>query len=1073
MPASLRAAWSTESLPVAVLERAGAKGGINYGQLTARVHDRVDRIDVIVEHVARMVQARRPVIARLRVCEDVDPATRVHGLELSPRTRNALLRAGRVIQGDNLPKLTWGELLGVRNLGVRSALEFAIALERTGRRRGRSTTASARDSLEPSVKRDLERAARGSWARGLTMNDPRLGALARGDRRTVAEAIASAIKSSGEGELGEAHLLISVIDALQEVGERLDSERLEVQLREVAGLLIGIDGARLDALCARTGVNGPSVTLQVAGEMAGITRERVRQLQVKLRDHLKRSRHLYLPAVDTAVAFLQRAAPVRVEDAERILAQERITRGRVDMSALVAEWLVPLGRTDIAEADFAGTSWVIRPELGSAEVQLAGAGYFNAQTDAAILEGIGRLCRSVGVCSLRWAAEEVGLPLGRETSRGVRRVVKESKAFDALDRSWMWDPTVPSGRNRLENTLRKILAVSPSVVLDDVMDALDRVFRQGRLPRMPEAHAVALFAAAHPSFDHEDGRINSAVKLEVAVELAETERILFEVLSAVPGGVLDREALRRACTERGMNGATFGQYTSFSPILSQPARNLWALRGREVDSAIAQRIVSGRRRRRRHAESVRIADGYLQVCWTITGPEVSVFSVPSADRFGYVCRDYHATMEDGGPIGTVRVDDGGVSWGYGPFLRMASVATGDRLIATFDRDRRVVALAVERGGDRPWVGDLGNCFLHDDSWALRLYVDEDLLAGGDWGVPLSLADAIGVPPGELAIPWRRDSQPLVRLIRTDGACTGSSLASILRETGAVRGDRLFLEMHADWFEVQRRPQANPTGEPLQELLASTGLPSSLYGDAAWAALSRCLGGSSDGGRDEVEDRLRERGDHVGLGHLQRWRARTAAPQVAWSDGWALFGQLTDDEDQYAIRNDAGGTRVAVAVATRGASIPTSAYVDARGVAWADATRVADLVANLAGHDAISIVHTDTGWVAWARAEHHARRSAAGLAEWIITRCDSVWVVDGRAYDKLYEALSELPHVANIPRPSSVAIRAGYPSSAFAFRRACGQLARDAVSLRSTGGLLVATFVDGSSRSGTTLVDLVA
>ncbi len=219
-------------------------------------------------------------------------------------------------------------------------------------------------------------------------------------------------------------------------------------------------------------------------------------------------------------------------------------------------------------------------------------------------------------------------------------------------------------------------------------------------------------------------------------ELGQTERIFVEVLSSVPGGVLDREALRRACVERGMNVATFSQYTSFSPILTQPGRNVWALRGRNVDESAVQRLGVTRKRRRRSATVTRTVDGQLVVTWTITGPESSVFSIPIAERHGYVNHDYTASSADGTTVGTIHVDEDGTSWGYGPFVRITNAARGDRIIASFDRRGRTVSLEIERGADRIWVGDLGNCFLHDESWALRLYVDDDLLSGASWRIPL-------------------------------------------------------------------------------------------------------------------------------------------------------------------------------------------------------------------------------------------------------------------------------------------------------------------------------------------------
>ena len=44
-------------------------------------------------------------------------------------------------------------------------------------------------------------------------------------------------------------------------------------------------------------------------------------------------------------------------------------------------------------------------------------------------------------------------------------MIRRAKTFEFLDRTWFWDPSVPPGFNRLDNTVRKVLSVSPTVPL--------------------------------------------------------------------------------------------------------------------------------------------------------------------------------------------------------------------------------------------------------------------------------------------------------------------------------------------------------------------------------------------------------------------------------------------------------------------------------------------------------------------------------------------------------------------------------------------------------------------------------
>lgn len=1070
LPASLRAAWANEALPARVLSDAGAKSPVRYGQLTARAHGLFERIDVIVNHVVTHVQSRRSEIERILVLEGIDQSVSVAALELSPRTRNALMRAGRLLELENLRHLTWSQLLAIRNLGVRSSLEFAIAFERhTGKR---SPRFPAGDAVASTTRRVLERAAKTSWAAALTLDDPRLGPLTRRDGRTVTKAVLRALESADRGDLRYAQQLDSQMAAYAELAARLEGECIEDQLCTLIRTLQGVEDARLEGLAARLGLRGAAPTLQAAGDIAGLTRERIRQLQKNFLRKLEESRRLYLPAVDRAVTALRRAAPLRTDDALALLVREGVSRGRLDVSTFITEWLRTLGRTDLVEVEHVGTHWLIRPELGTVDVQLLTAGYFSPDTEAAVRDAAARLCRSVGVCNIRWVATEAGLDNDRQTIRGARRVLRQCTQFSFLDRSWFWDASVPKGRNRLENILRKILVVCSPISFDDVMEALERVQRQGRLPYLPDREAIALFTAAHPLFDHDNVTIVSTADFESATELADTERIFVEVLASVPGGVLDREALRRACTERGMKEATFGQYTSFSPILVQPGRNLWALRGRPVDQFAVQRISANRRRRRRQAEASRTPEGLLRVSWVLTSAEASVFSIPAMERFGFVDREYRALNEQQIAVGIIRVDDSGSSWGYGRFLRSEKVTSGDRLIATFDSGRTTVRLTVERGDDPRWIGDYGNCFLHDETWALRLYVDDGLLNGEEWSIPVPLADAVGLPQGISFLPEPSDPTETIRITRTQGTCVGGPLTRILGSVGAKRGDRVFMEFHPDRVQLTRRPPADGAGDTLQELLASAGLPRSLHGAKAWAALSRALGGPSDGGEGAVEERLRQRGDDVALGLLHRRRTTAVIREHRWPDNWPLFCPLADDGASYAVRNGAGEVRVAVAVSARAAQLPHQVFVDARGVVWVDSEACAAVVPMLRGLDLVSLVFEDPTWAAWARAEHHGRVVALSR-EWSIVHDGAAWISDGDPHDNLCHALSNLRPGLEAREPPAASVRAGYPTSGYAFRRLVDQLVRDGLSsLVGECGQFREDCIDGRSRHGSTLLDLV-
>lgn len=1072
LPASLRAQWADERLPRWVLDRAGGPDRLTYGQLTPSVHRRVTNVGALVEHVVELVQSRRHAITGVRVFEDIDPATRISGIEFSTRTRNILLRTASLIRGERLRSLTWGQLLSIKGLGVRSALEFALKVDQLQTRTRTGPEGPAHGGrLSVRGEKSLRRFARSRWARGLTLDDPRLGTLAKRDRRTVSEAITDALDAATQGRAADAAALLNVVDAMRSISGAIDSEPLELQLRNVIAALANATGERLTGLAARMGITGPRVTLRAAGEMAGVSGARLQQLQSMLMDRVERSRHIYLPAVDAAERALERSSPIRVDDAAREISNRGISRGRIDIAVLVGEWLPALGRRGLSLVDYSGAKWLIVPERGPASQQLAALGHFDAETDREIIEAGHRLCRSVGVASLRWVAEEV--QLGRQESRrGVRRVVRHSGEFAFLDSSWFWDPFVPLGRNRLENTLRKVLAVAPFLAIDDLMGALDRVYRQGRLPRLPPASVVARFVTAHPSFGYDGDRIVAHLPLDASLELGQTERVFVEILSAVPGAVIDRESLRRACTDRGMNPATFAQYTSFSPILVQPGHNLWALRGRAFDEGVAQRL-SAPRRRRRITTSTRTADGRLIVSWRIKGPGSAVFSIPVAELRDFADRDYTALDAQGGPVAVVRVDDRGTSWGYSPFLRATNAMADDRLVATFDRSSAAVTLDLERGADRRWVGDLGNCFLHDESWALRLYVDDGLLHGDSWEIPLSLADATGLSRSKHYLAWREDESVVLTVTRDEHQCTGSSLQQVLKLLRVGRHDRVFVELHTARFAMTHEGSANPEGDPLEELLTTAGVPRPRTQREAWSALSRALGGSSDGDREEVEERLRERGDQVALGLLHRTRRLVTPSTGGWLDSWEFVSELDPDKSRFGVRNRDGAIRVAIGTATESAAVPGEAIVDSRGLVWVDGALEGSAARALAGIDGVVLSGREQPWVRWARAEHQARRASLSGTEWAFEALGDGWFGAGHCFSDLRDGLDSVTVAPTDPILGARNQVARFPSSAFAFRRIVGGAVRDGlVRLRSNHRVgFVAEFAGRPTRSGVGLADV--
>jgi hypothetical protein len=136
-----------------------------------------------------------------------------------------------------------------------------------------------------------------------------------------------------------------------------------------------------------------------------------------------------------------------------------------------------------------------------------------------------------------------------------------------------------------------------------------------------------------------------------------------------------------------MNPNTFSQYLSASPVISHVGTDMWSLRGIKLDPTAVEALREANAER---PNERRIIDHG----WTEAGnlwlaarlPDSSsplVLGIPSAIRRFVKGREFQAMDEFGSAVGTVRVNDEGTSYGYGPFLTRRGADAGDILLISF------------------------------------------------------------------------------------------------------------------------------------------------------------------------------------------------------------------------------------------------------------------------------------------------------------------------------------------------------------------------------------------------------
>jgi hypothetical protein len=221
-------------------------------------------------------------------------------------------------------------------------------------------------------------------------------------------------------------------------------------------------------------------------------------------------------------------------------------------------------------------------------------------------------------------------------------------------------------------------------------------WRSSQKPRkcdliVPPRSVLRQFFSVHPEFEiNELDQVTPVMPLDYRMELPATEQILVDVIRSSPTCVLDRSSCALRCIDRGMNQHTFSVYLTYSAVMAHVSTDIWTLRGLQVDPAAVEAL------RAANAEQPR-EKRVLDYGWTPEGrlwvgvrlPDLTslagfTFGVPAVIRHFIAGREFPALSENRAPSGIVRVNQEGLSWGYGPFLARSGADEGDILIVEFD-----------------------------------------------------------------------------------------------------------------------------------------------------------------------------------------------------------------------------------------------------------------------------------------------------------------------------------------------------------------------------------------------------
>lgn len=607
------------------------------------------------------------------------------------RTRNRLLNAGLLDHLDGVADVTFGDLARVPQLGPVGILDFLSTLEAAEDHVGSRVFPPPMSQdprvagldLEPGQADVLIKALDEDWIDKVTRDDPRFAPLLppiRGTLYETIDALTSGLHTGAEG-LRQLQAIAEAIPTLRERTERIRVLRIEEALRELMTLLLGSDDKRVASLLLRLHWSGQprASTLEEAGRLAGVTRERVRQLEQRIRNLLTQ-RRFYLPQVDRAMQLLAEHAPLHPDDASRLLKDHAISLAPFHPRSLLAV-ASSLQRTPLVQLERRkGREAIVRESV-------------SASADRVIEIALRQLSQ-VGTTNVAEVTGELQAHSVVVPSEEIVQILKLYVGAEFFDDSWFWCPSRP--HCNLVTQARKMLSVVSPLHVSTLREGMKRATRFRRVSGRKKATLVVPTKAAlleylrgHPSFVvNSDGFVRYARPLDYRNELPASEQIVVQALGESPSGVLDRPSFQDACASRGLNRNTFAMLTSYSPILESLGFGLWILRGRHVDPAVVEmlrKMSSERPRERRVVDYGWTSDGRLWVAVRLPEDPTSVLPhVPSTISRFLTSPEYVARTEAGVECGRVRIYENGNSSGYAPFLRQAGADEGDILLAEFD-----------------------------------------------------------------------------------------------------------------------------------------------------------------------------------------------------------------------------------------------------------------------------------------------------------------------------------------------------------------------------------------------------
>lgn len=693
LPSVLRKLWADENLPSWVSEEVFGINGKKIKNLGDDVWIGKEQFsNRILNYVLILFKTRYKSITNILCFEDaiMPVGLNISDLGWPARTENRLRTTGILNDTSVLTTLTFGDLLRIEGLGIKSVLGFVCTLEAVISYYEKVSNEIL--TKEPDEKNNLsylQNVYESNWSSEINARDKRFGDLYAFGSGTLHDII-DAVISDAQINIDITNIvkLCNIVEQVEAMLKEISLLPLEEQLLQYMMMLTKARGDRLKAIMARFGWSGfEPATLENAGKMMGVTRERVRQVQNKIIKNIPPTK-VYIPGIDAAIKAIENKAPITIAKAGNLLKECGISERKFNPAGLLNAAAILNHETSLRIDKIKGKDMVVFDSEARQMSEIA-----------TISKKLAGQCGVTNIFQVINNALKQDIELDEEV---VRRTLKSFDRFVFLDDDWFWASDIPVNRNRLINVTKRILSVvSPQSILS-LREGIRRAYRGRALSNaryrgllVPPIAILRKFYETNTEFNISNNEVSSRFPLEYNKELGETERVIVEVLRSSPTGLLDRKTFIESCINRGVNENTIQLFTSYSPIVDHVGVDIWKLRGVVVDPAAIEAMREAnylKPREKRVSEYYWTEEGALRVIVKVPSIKGSlVVGCPGGFKRYLAGREFECySKESGKRCGVLKVTDNGTTYGYGTYFRQFGVDEGDVLVSDFDiNDARV------------------------------------------------------------------------------------------------------------------------------------------------------------------------------------------------------------------------------------------------------------------------------------------------------------------------------------------------------------------------------------------------